>query len=120
MMGNITLRFVTIFLLCFLILLVPFALAIAQDKGLQNPTKFPTIEKFIEGVLRAVVYIALPIIALFMVYAGFKYVAARGNESKVSEAHKNFLYVVIGAILILGAWVFATLIGGTVSQLVGP
>lgn len=95
------------------------ALAFAQGAGgLQNPTNFPSIEKFIEGVLKAVVYLAIPVIALFMVYAGFKYVAARGNESKVSEAHKNFLYVVIGAILILGAWVFATLIGGTVSQLV--
>ncbi len=114
-------RYAMIFILCLIGLLIPLAFATAQgDKGLQNPTQFPTIEKFIEGVLKAVVYLAMPIIALFMVYAGFKYVAARGNESKVSEAHKNFLYVVIGAILILGAWVFATLIGGTVSQLVAP
>lgn len=106
----------------FLWLIIVFVLlpALTHAQTLQNPTQFPTIEKFIEGVLKAVVYLAMPVIALFMVYAGFKYVSARGDVSKISEAHKNFLYVVIGAILILGAWVFATLIGGTVSQLVAP
>lgn len=83
-----------------------------------NPS-ISSVPAFVEGALRAVVYIALPIIALFIVYAGFKYVLARGNESKITEAHTNFLYVVIGALLILGAWVLATLIGSTVTQLVG-
>jgi len=46
-------------------------------------------------------------------------VLARGNSSKLDEAKKNFVYVIIGALLILGAWVIATLIGGTVTQLVG-
>lgn len=114
-------QFVIIFSLCLFVLLVPFVFAMAQgtDKGLQNPTKFPTVEKLIEGVLRAVVYIAMPVIALFMVYAGFLFVKARGSSDGITKARENFLYVVIGAILILGAWVFATLIGGTVSQLVG-
>ena len=87
---------------------------------LSNPLpNFPTVAKFVEGVLKAVVYVALPIIALFIVYAGFKYVFAQGNESKITEAHNNFKYVLIGALLILGAWVLATLIGNTVTQLVG-
>ncbi len=91
----------------------------AADAGLQNPLKFPNIEKFIEGVLRAIVMIALPIITVFIVYAGFMYIAARGNPTKLGDAHKNFTYVIIGTILILSAWVLATLIGGTVTQLLG-
>lgn len=86
---------------------------------LENPLKFASLEKFIEGVLQAIVMIALPIIVAFIVYAGFKYIFARGSSSAISEAHKNFTYVIIGTILILGAWVLATLIGGTVSQLLG-
>lgn len=86
---------------------------------LQNPLRFSSIERFIEGVLQAVVMIALPIIVAFMVYAGFKYIFARGNAGAISEAHRNFSYVIIGTILILGAWVLATLIGGTVTQLLG-
>ena len=87
------------------------------DSTLQNPTSFTTIAQFIRGALDAVVAIGLPIISLFMVYAGFMYVKARGNPEQLSKAHQNFLYVIIGTILILGAWVLATLIGGTVSQL---
>lgn len=94
------------------------AIAAAANE-LENPTSFDSVQAFIEGFLRVVVYIATPIIALFMVYAGFLFVKARGSESGLKEAKDNFKYVVIGAILILGAWVFATLIGGTVSELVG-
>ena len=93
----------------------------AQSK-LENPLKpeFSTIPAFIAGALKILVIVALPVVALFIVVAGFMYILARGNPGKISEAHKNFVYVLIGALLILGAWVIATLIGGTVTQLVGP
>jgi hypothetical protein len=91
-----------------------------QGRRLESPldSNISTIPQFIEGFLRAIVIIALPLITIFIVYAGFKYIAARGNSGKISEAHENFKWVVIGAILILSAWILATLIGGTVSQLV--
>jgi hypothetical protein len=88
-------------------------------EGLQNPLKFPNMQKFIEGVLQSIVMIALPIITIFIVYSGFLFISARGNEAKLSNAKNNFTYVIIGTILILSAWVLATLIGGTVSQLLG-
>lgn len=101
------------------------AVAHAADcaKGaLCNPlnTQFSTIPTFIAGVLKVVVMIALPIIVLFFVVAGFQFIAAQGNPGKLDEARKNFMWVVVGALLIMGAWVLATLIAGTVSQLVGP
>lgn len=101
------------------ILIIAIALpAFAQTK-LENPLKVPDLNKFVEGVLRAIVIIALPVITVFIVYAGFKYISARGNPGEITKAHENFKWVVIGAALILGAWVLATLIGGTVSQLLG-
>ena len=89
--------------------------------GLCNPlnSNFSSIPNFIAGALKVMVQVALPIIALFMVYAGFKFVTARGNSEQINSAKENFLYVIIGAILILGAWVIATLIGGTISQVAG-
>ena len=101
---------------------VPIAFIYAQESKLENPLKrdFNTIPTFIAGALKVMVIVALPVIALFIVVAGFMYIMARGNPGKISEAHKNFVYVLIGALLILGAWVIATLIGGTVTQLVGP
>jgi len=54
---------------------------------LNNPLKFSNIQTFIEGVLQAVVMVALPIIVAFMVYAGFKYIFARGNPGEITKAH---------------------------------
>ena len=90
-----------------------------QSGRLCNPLRFPSIETFIQGVLQAIVLIGVPVITLFIVYAGFKFVLARGKPGEISKAKDNFVWVILGAALILGAWVLATLIGGTVSQLLG-
>ena len=92
--------------------------SLTAAQSLRNPTSFSGIADFIAGFLRAITLVALPIVALFVVYAGFKYVSARGKPDKLTEANKNFVNVLIGAALILGAWVLATLIGGTITQLV--
>jgi len=78
---------------------------------------FSSVPNFIAGFLRVMVMVALPIISLFIVYSGFLFVSARGNTGKLETARNNFVYVIVGAILILGAWVIATMIGGTVQQL---
>jgi len=90
-------------------------------EGIQSPLKpeVSSIPGFIEAALKALVMIALPILTLFIVYSGFKFISAQGNSSKLEEAKKNFMYVIIGSLLILGAWVVATLVGGTVNQLTG-
>lgn len=93
--------------------------AFAQQASLQNPLRFPTIEQFIEGTLRAVILIGIPVIVVFTVYAGFKFIMARGNSAAISKARENFVYVIIGMVMILGAWVLATLLGSTVTQLLG-
>jgi len=92
--------------------------ALAQSE-FQNPlnSQFSSIPAFIAGALRVLVIVALPIITLFIVIAGFMYVLALGKPDKITKANKNFVYVLIGALLILGAWIIATLIGGTVTQL---
>lgn len=90
-------------------------------EGLCNPlsSSFSDIPHFIEGALRVLVMVALPVIGLFIVIAGFMFVLARGNSSELEKAKRNFLYVIMGAGLILGAWVIAELLSGTVGQLLG-
>jgi len=93
----------------------------AQSQGIQNPlnSAYSTIPTFIAGFLKVMVQIGLPVVALFMLIAGYKFASAGGNSEKLSKAKENFVYVIIGACLILGAWVLATLIGNTVSNVVG-
>ncbi len=103
------------------VVLFAVQVAQAQSQRLENPldSSFSDIPTFIAGALKVLVVIALPIIALFIVVAGFMFIKARGNPGDLSKAKENFMYVIIGALLILGAWVIATLISGTVTQLLG-
>lgn len=95
------------------------SVALAQEVALKNPLNFNSIPEFIAGALKALALIALPIITLFLVISGFLFITAQGNETKLNDAKRNFVYVLLGALLILGAWILATLIAGTVNQLTG-
>ena len=52
-----------------------------------------------------------------IMYAGFLYVTARGNSSKIEKAHNALLWAVIGAAILLGAWVISQAISSTIDQL---
>lgn len=104
--------------LCFLPYALVPGLAFGADR-FESPLRFKTIEEFIEGVLQAFVYIALPVVAFFLVLSGFKFISAQGDPTKLKTARDNFRHVVIGSALVLGAWAFAVLIKGTIDQLRG-
>lgn len=95
------------------------AAAVTDTLGNPLDPSFSTIPNFIAGALRVLVMLALPILTLMIVYSGFLFVFARGNQEALSKAKVNLLYVLIGSTLILGAWVIASMISGTVSQLTG-
>jgi len=111
-------RFFSHLTLSFLVLIPDFAQA-ASSGMIENPTGVNSISEFIQRVLEAMVRLGVVVVALFILIAGYMYISARGNVSKLSEAHENFKYVMYGAVLILGAWVIATIIGGTVTQILG-
>ena len=96
---------------------IAFAACTPGQNTFCNILSFPDLQTFVVKMLQVFVTISLPIIGFFIVFVGFKFVAAQGNESKLKTAKENFMYVIIGAALILGAWVLATLIGSTISQL---
>lgn len=83
-----------------------------------NPFKKDTIEGLIKTIVDDILMPIGGVVAVMMImYAGFLYVTARGNESKISEAHKALTWAVIGAAILLGAWVISTAIGTTIDQL---
>jgi hypothetical protein len=99
------------------ILVLFSAVTVSAATTLENPTSFRSIQDLVANMLKLMVMVAIPIITLFMVYAGFKFVLAQGNEEELATAKRNFFYVVLGSIFILGAWVFASLLGNTVTEL---
>ena len=103
-----------------LVLVPAYALAqSSQANQLPAPTSDTTIQDFIVHVLQAIVDLALPAIAVAIVWSGFLYVSAQGKPEKLKTAHRNFLYVCVGSAFILGAWALVTILGNTVSKIIG-
>ncbi len=99
-------------------LLPKYSSATGGCTGLCNPLEgVNSVETLIERFLQAIVYVGLPLSVLFIVYAGFRFVAAQGNKDEIVKAKHNFFWGVVGIILILGASALAALIRGTVDEL---
>ncbi|OGG40889.1 hypothetical protein A2118_00960 [Candidatus Kaiserbacteria bacterium GWA2_50_9] len=76
-----------------------------------------SLESFLMNILRFVIRIGSIIVVLMYVYVGFKFVAAQGNESKITEAKTMLLWTTIGALVLIGAQVIAMGIQATVQAL---
>lgn len=82
-----------------------------------NPLQSTTIEAFLLKIIDIILIFALPVIIFFIIYSGFLFVTARGNESKITEARTALTWALIGGVVILGARVIITVIQGTVRAL---
>ncbi|TSC61095.1 MAG: hypothetical protein G01um101448_874 [Parcubacteria group bacterium Gr01-1014_48] len=94
-----------------------FPLLSAHAAVLTNPLRFGSIPEFITAVLNIVLMIIVPLVAVFLMYAGFLYVSAQGNATQVEKAHKVFLWTIIGAAVALGAMILSSAIQGTINSL---
>ncbi len=84
---------------------------------LNNPTGNLTVQSFLSSAFTGLVKVSLPIITVFIVYSGFLFVTAQGRPAQLEVAKRNFFFVLLGALLILSAWILANIIGGTVTNL---
>jgi hypothetical protein len=89
-----------------------------EASGLQNPMpSITSVSSLIKGVLGIAMYVGIPFIGLLLVYAGFKFLFARGNAEKIKESRYNLLWIIIGIGVFLGAWAFAVMIDSTISSI---
>ena len=84
---------------------------------LQNPLAVNSISDLIALLLHAAIIIGIPIAVLFIVYAGFKFILARGSPGELSEARSNLVYTLIGVAIFIGASLIANVIIATLQQL---
>ena len=88
--------------------------------GLKNPLSgIKNFEEFVSELLRAVIFIGFPIVVLFIVYSGFLFITAQGNEEKIKTAKNTFYYTIIGVAIFLGSWVLAKLVESTIHLITG-
>jgi len=113
------------FVIVFIFTLITSAVCV-NASGLGNVTttisnplgdKITDIPSFIKAAITVVLTVGIPIIALAIIYTGFLFVEAQGNPEKLTKAKKALLYTLIGAALLLGAFVIANAIGETVDEI---
>ena len=86
--------------------------------GIQNPlSNTNDLYTFIANVLHAVAQLGAAVCVFFVIYSGFLYVTAQGNEEKLKRAHRALLYTVIGVAILLGAELIAIVIKNTITKL---
>ena len=83
----------------------------------QNPINVSDLSEFVARVLGIILKIAIPIVAAFIIYSGLTFVLARGNSEKLEKAKTRLLYTLIGAGVLLGAWMIASVIKATIEAL---
>src|SRR3990167_8610093 len=72
--------------------------------AITNPIQSNTFGELMAKIADAAAKIGLPLVAVFMIYAGFLFVSARGNEEQLTKAKTTFFWTIIGALLVVGAF----------------
>ncbi len=93
------------------------ALCEGGEGGLCNPLGYNSLMEFLRRLLQLIAQIGLPVIVLFIVFIGFKFIAAQGKADELNKVRSLFFWAIIGALIVLGAEVLAIAIQATVTDL---
>jgi len=86
--------------------------------GLINPLgKDASLTKLLLDILDVLVTFAIPIIVIFIMYAGFLYVTAQGDESKIKKAHSALTWAIVGGVIVVGAKTIFSVIQNTITNI---
>jgi hypothetical protein len=93
----------------------------SAEINIPNPLK-NGVNDFVALVAMILNKIIMPIAAIgvviFIIYAGFTYVIAQGNATKIAEAHQRLLWGLVGGGIILGAAGISKVVETTFKELV--
>ena len=110
-------------LFIFVVLGAPFALhaqnnGLNQDIYIKNPfTGGDSLLALITAILNNIILpIATVAAVMYVIFAGFKYVQAKGNPAEIQKAHQRLLWTLIGVGVLLGAAGISAVLQTTVNS----
>jgi lysylphosphatidylglycerol synthetase-like protein (DUF2156 family) len=86
---------------------------------IKNPLGNDSLESLLNKLMNIVTVFGSIVVVFFIIYSGFKFVTARGNEGEITKAKEMFYATIIGAAILLGARVIAQVVVGTVESTTG-
>lgn len=88
-----------------------------SNGGLYNPLGTTDLWTLVNAILAFIIKVGAVVIVFMIVYVGFMFVTARGNESKLGAAKQALLWTIVGAVVLLGAQVISQGVCQTVQAL---
>lgn len=85
-----------------------------NSQSIINPLQSQTIPEFLLKIIDVLLVFAIPLIIIFIMYAGFLFVTARGNSEQISTARSALLWAIVGGVIVVGAKIIISVIEGTV------
>ncbi|MBU0723182.1 pilin [Patescibacteria group bacterium] len=94
------------------------SIGLADNETIPNPFKnVDTVSELLLALFEIVTEIGAVVLAVMIVYTGYLFVVAQGKDAELTKAKESLRWVLIGGALVLGAWVLAEAIGGTIDNL---
>lgn len=90
----------------------------STEGGLSNPLKADDIGELITLIVSAIARLMTIFLVLGLVYTGFLFVFAQGNEEKLKTARQALFWTVVGGILVLGISAISEVLKRTVESVV--
>ena len=89
-----------------------------ETEALNNPlsAEFGSFTDVLLAILNVLLIIAMPIIVLYLIYAGFQYVIARGKPEQLQKANRSIMFGLIGAVIVIGSFTILQIITDIVSE----
>ena len=97
------------FLLGLIVQLSPSTVSAASG-AIINPIQAQTFGQLVEAIAKAITAIGIPLVAIFLVWSGFLFVTARGNEEQLKRAKATFFWSLVGGAVVIGARALAVAI----------
>ena len=89
--------------LLFLIsIFIPLTVSAAVE--IKNPLEHKTFELLLKAIVNFLIKLAIAIVPIMIVIAGYYFVTAGGEPEKIATAKKIILYTLIGLLIVLSAW----------------
>ena len=75
---------------------------------LPNPIQSQTFADLVQKIAKVFTAVGIPLVAIFLIYAGFLFVTAQGSEDKLKTAKTTFFWAIVGGAIVIGAYAIAT------------
>ena len=98
-----------------------YSIASAQNPGegvaVDNPIEADDFETLLKAIANIVMRIGGVLAVIFIIWSGYLFVTARGDDKQLETAKNVFFWTIIGTAILLGAYVIATAVVNFVKSL---